>query len=149
MKNKKGFTLIELLAVIAILAILVVIAVPSVLKLFNKGKESAFDTQAKNVFKIAQTQFVSDQLGTGSKSTYCFDGDTIADVVGYGKLDDMDAGANLKYLITFSGDVIIDFRINDGKNFVGLTGTTDVGVKVEDIKSDTSLDIPGDEITCP
>ncbi|MEG1143261.1 MAG: type II secretion system protein, partial [Bacilli bacterium] len=65
MKNKKGFTLIELLAVIAILAILVVIAVPSVLKLFNKGKESAFDTQAKNVFKIAQTQFVSDQLGTG------------------------------------------------------------------------------------
>jgi len=70
MKNKKGFTLVELLAVIAILAILVIIALPNVLELFTNARKSAFHTEVREVFKQAQTQFVTDSVqvtGSGSR----------------------------------------------------------------------------------
>lgn len=68
--NKKGFTLVELLAVIAILAILVIIALPNVLKMFNDSKKNSFVNETREVFKTAQTQFVSDNLTHPGAITY-------------------------------------------------------------------------------
>ncbi|MDD6652255.1 MAG: prepilin-type N-terminal cleavage/methylation domain-containing protein [Clostridium sp.] len=68
--NKKGFTLVELLAVIAILAILVIIALPNVLKMFNDSKKNSFVNETREVFKTAQTQFVSDNLANPGAVTY-------------------------------------------------------------------------------
>ena len=68
--NKKGFTLVELLAVIAILAILVIIALPNVLKMFNDSKKNSFVNETREVFKTAQTQFVSDNLTHPGAVTY-------------------------------------------------------------------------------
>ena len=58
---KKGFTLVELLAVIAILAILIILALPNVLGLFMSSKESAFVTEAQNVYKVAQEERLIDK----------------------------------------------------------------------------------------
>ena len=68
MKNKKGFTLVELLAVIAILAILVIIALPNVMGMFNEAKKSSFTTELKEIYKVAQQQWISDSMfNTGEK----------------------------------------------------------------------------------
>jgi len=68
MNGKKGFTLVELLAVIAILAILVIIALPNVMGMFNEAKESSFKTELKNIYKVAQQQWISDSMfSTGEK----------------------------------------------------------------------------------
>ena len=67
--NKKGFTLVELLAVIAILAILVIIALPNVLDLFTSARKSAFHTEVREVFKQAQTQFVTDSVLVSGSNT--------------------------------------------------------------------------------
>ena len=68
MKNRNGFTLIELLAVVAILAILVIVALPNVMGMFNEAKESAFTTELKQVYKVAQQQWVMDSMmSTGTK----------------------------------------------------------------------------------
>ena len=60
--KKKGFTLVELLAVIAILAILVIIALPNVMGMFNTAKKNSFTTEVKELYKIAQQQWISDSM---------------------------------------------------------------------------------------
>ncbi len=62
MKNKKGFTLVELLAVIAILAILVIIALPNVMGMFRTAKKNSFETEVKNIYKVAQQQWMMDSM---------------------------------------------------------------------------------------
>ena len=70
MKNKKGFTLVELLAVIAILAILVIIALPNVMGMFNSAKKSSFTTELKEVYKVAQQQWMMDSMTTTGDQVY-------------------------------------------------------------------------------
>ena len=47
--KKNGFTLIELLAVIIILSVIALIAIPSVNKIVNQSKRSAFEVSANNL----------------------------------------------------------------------------------------------------
>ena len=70
MKNKKGFTLVELLAVIAILAILVIIALPNVMGMFNSAKKSSFTTELKEVYKVAQQEWMMDSMTTTGDQVY-------------------------------------------------------------------------------
>ena len=70
MKKNKGFTLVELLAVIAILAILVIIALPNVMGMFNEAKKSSFTTELKEVYKVAQQQWMMDSMTSTGDQVY-------------------------------------------------------------------------------
>lgn len=48
-RNEKGFTLVELMIVIIILAVLTGIAVPSYMALRNRARESATESEMKNI----------------------------------------------------------------------------------------------------
>ena len=71
MKNKKGFTLVELLAVIAILAIIAILIIPNVIKLYERGREEAFEVQIRKIIKAAETKNQSDFLEGGLSMGYC------------------------------------------------------------------------------
>ena len=68
--NKKGFTLVELLAVISILAVLVIIEHPNVMGIFNSAKKTSFQTEVKQVYRVAQTAWVNDSLFTTGVQEY-------------------------------------------------------------------------------
>ena len=68
--KRKGFTLVELLAVIAILAILVIIALPNVMGMFNTAKENSFKTEVKEIFKVAQNQWMQDSMYSTNIKSY-------------------------------------------------------------------------------
>lgn len=78
--NKKGFTLIELLAVIVILAILILLAMPSVLKLTENARKSAFETEAESIITAAKTKYSQDMLN-GTNPQSCYSLDDLSDVV--------------------------------------------------------------------
>ncbi|MEG1306059.1 MAG: type II secretion system protein [Bacilli bacterium] len=135
MKTKKGFTLIELLAVIAILAILVVIAVPSVLKLFNKGKESTFVSQAKTIYKAAKDQYTIDALGgstlAGTPITYNSSNKLSIDVastVDYTIVvtQGSDKGVNVTSFIVIEGKKQIIGKDENGNGIIDIEEITNV-----------------------
>ena len=68
--KKKGFTLVELLAVIAILAILVIIALPNVMGMFNTAKKNSFMTEVKQIYRVAQSSWVTDTIFTTNDLEY-------------------------------------------------------------------------------
>ena len=68
--KKKGFTLVELLAVVAILAILVIIAIPNILKLFNQARRNVFETEVREIYKAAQSEWMKDSLFKSEEKTY-------------------------------------------------------------------------------
>ena len=68
--KKQGFTLVELLAVIAILAILVIIALPNIMSMFGNARKNSFTTEIKEIYKVAQQQWISDSLFTTSDKEY-------------------------------------------------------------------------------
>ena len=68
--KKKGFTLVELLAVIAILAILVIIALPNVMGMFNSAKKNSFTTEVKQIYKLAQQEWISDSMFNTTEKEY-------------------------------------------------------------------------------
>ena len=72
-KNKKGFTLVELLAVIVILALLMILAMPSILKLTENAKYSAFQTALKKMVNTAETTYQSEQLTLEGTRHYTYD----------------------------------------------------------------------------
>ncbi|MEG2457500.1 MAG: type II secretion system protein [Bacilli bacterium] len=118
MKNKKGFTLIELLAVIAILAILVVLTVPNILGMFNKGKVSAFVTQAKQIFDSVEASYTTDMIDGGEVSlTYCNDGTkSLPEGVS------VSSDNKVKYFVTINSEgKITKFQISDGTYGYNLT----------------------------
>lgn len=51
---KKGFTLVELLVVIVILGLIALVVYPSVIKIINDSRESAYESQIKIVEKAAK-----------------------------------------------------------------------------------------------
>jgi len=70
MKKENGFTLVELLAVVAILAILVIIALPNVMGMFNQAKENSFTTEIKEIYKVAQQQWMMDSMMSTKDQVY-------------------------------------------------------------------------------
>lgn len=59
--KKKGFTLVELLAVIVILAIILAIAVPSITKLIDNQRKSAFESSIKLIIKNLEVKLLGDE----------------------------------------------------------------------------------------
>lgn len=101
--NKKGFTLVELLAVIAILAILVIIAMPNVLKMFNESKKNTFLTEAKAIYKQAETEIIQRTMAG-----------TLTDTISSGDHTKMKMdGKNLDYIITIKNSKITAIKVND------------------------------------
>ena len=108
--NRKGFTLVELLAVIAILAILVIIALPNIMGMFNDAREKSFTTETKEIYKVAQQQWVSDSLyGTGEKVYSNTKTDSCAN-----KLN-LSGRKNLEYYIKINkGGKVTEYYATDG-----------------------------------
>lgn len=125
--KKNGFTLIELLAVIAILAILVVIAVPTVLQLFQDAKKNTFVTQAQEIYKAAEQQYISDQIGGTTVTSYCYDG------TAHTTLLDLSGSQSITYEIIFTSDAISSFSIADDTWGVVLASTP----AIDDIPDET------------
>ena len=143
--KKRGFTLVELLAVIAILAILVIIALPNVMKLFNRAKEQAFETELKEIYKTAQQQWIADSMFNTQERVYAKKRDSNCE-----HTLDMTGRSELEYYIKIdkSGNVVT-YKASDGTYQYSYTGTN---LKIEDIsgieqisKLDNSDIIP---ITC-
>ncbi len=125
MKNNKGFTLVELLAVIAILAILVIIALPNVMGMFNQAKKNSFTTELKNIYKVAQQQWMTDSMiDTGDQVYSRCDTCTTKSLQLSGRTE-------LDYLIVLnkSGDVV-EYYATDGTYQFGYNGD---GLFIEDI----------------
>lgn len=126
----KGFTLIELLAVIAILAILIIIAVPTVLKIFKEAKKNAFITQAQNVLKAAEQQYMADSItGNGETNiTYSSEGEKLK----------LSGTGNLSYEIQFNNGVITFFKLNqeDYCMYLDIEELELDKIKIDDIKSE-------------
>ena len=125
--KKHGFTLVELLAVIAILAILVIVALPNVMKLFNRAKQNAFETEIKEVFKTAQQQWIADSMFKTEEKVYARTKSNNCT----NKLD-LTGRNELEYYIKLdkSGKVVA-YYATDGSYQYSYSGT---GLKIEDIK---------------
>ena len=125
--KKKGFTLVELLAVIAILAILVVIVLPNVMYLFNKAKKESFETETKEVYKLAQQQWMSESMFTTEDKHYArtSSGECINSL-------DMTGRNEFEYYIKIdkSGNIIKLYTYDGTYQYV-YSGT---GLKIEDIQ---------------
>ena len=128
--NKKGFTLVELLAVIAILAILVVIAIPNVVRMFNKSKQNVFESEVKEIIRIAEQNFLNDYFNTKGKTfSYCKDGtcDNNLDMIGR---------ENLEYYIEMNSQGEIEkIYVTDGTYQYTKNGK----IKVEDVEDSQTI----------
>ena len=141
--NKKGFTLIELLAVIAILAILVVLAVPAILDIFNTSKKNAFVTQAQTIYKAAEEEYLTKQLGTTPVYTFCKSGNSSSNPLSLQGTKDVD------YIVTFGNSganlgKVISIKVKQGTNGISLpeSGTNPVNIAeitAEKISSDVTI----------
>ena len=108
--KKKGFTLVELLAVIAILAILVIIALPNIMSLFNKAKQSSFETEVKQVYKLAKAQWMSDSFGLNGEKVYSQNSNGCTN-----SLKNMNTRNNLNYFVKLNGTgKVIELYVTDG-----------------------------------
>lgn len=145
--NKKGFTLVELLAVIAILAILVIIALPNIMSMFNQARQNSFTTEVKEIYKMAQQQWISDSMLETKPITY----QRLNGVVGsYGTSDtekglDMSGRTELDYAIQFdkAGNVI-KYVATDNTYYFEFTGSASAPLKIEDIGTEEN---PVDSLT--
>ena len=123
--KKNGFTLVELLAVIAILAILVIIALPNIMSMFGDARKNSFTTELKEIYKVAQQQWISDSLYTTGEKVYSrCDGCS-------GTQLELSGRTQLKYSIKIdkSGKVT-NYYATDGTYQYSYEGP---GLKIEDI----------------
>ena len=101
--KRQGFTLVELLAVVAVLAILVILALPNVLGLFTSSKESAFVTEAQNVYRVAGEEWVMDSMNSGGPVEYSSRGNQLINLskstLGY--YVRLDSSGNILHLIVY------------------------------------------------
>ena len=137
--NRKGFTLVELLAVIAILAILVIIALPNIMSMFNEARKNSFTTEIKEIYKVAQQQWISDSLFTTSEKVYsrcesCS-----------GKSLDMSGRTQLEYYIKIDkGGRVSEYYASDGTYQYGYDSGD---LKIEDINNiETIANLSEDDV---
>ena len=138
--NKKGFTLVELLAVIAILAILVIIALPNIMSMFNQARKNSFTTEIKEIYKVAEQQWISDSLFTTSEKVYSRCESCT------GKSLDMSGRTQLEYYIRIdkSGKVV-EYYATDGSYQYSFNNSS--GLKIEDITDvDTVADLQPNQV---
>ena len=134
--KKKGFTLVELLAVIAILAILVLIAIPNVMRIFNKSKQDAFETEVKEIIRIAQQNFLKDYYKPGEKTySYCMDGTCENNL-------DMTARDSLEYYVEMNSKGEIEkIFVTDGT----FQYTKNGNIRPDDVKDSQTIANINDE----
>ena len=132
--RKKGFTLIELLAVIAVLAILVLLALPRIVDLFRQAKYDAFETEVKEIYKQAQTDWINDSLKVSGARVYSrIDGEACVNEL------NLSGGKDTDYIIEMdSNGNITRFRVSDKNYQLVYNGT---GLKIEDINNTSVVDI--------
>ena len=101
---KKGFTLIELLAVILILGIIALIAIPTVNKIVNEAKLSAYRVTVDNTLKAVETHCKLDLLKNNKPNLIytLYDGEFIDDIDIKGSLPKegyitLDSNCNIDY----------------------------------------------------
>ena len=146
--NKKGFTLVELLAVIAILAILVIIALPNIMSMFNDARKNSFTTELKEIYKVAQQQWISDSLfGTGEKVYSSTSSQTCPHPL------DMSGRKNLNYYIRINkAGKVVEYHASDGTYQYTYDGDsleiTDIDnpVSIADLGSNLQITIECDGI---
>lgn len=126
MKNNKGFTLVELLAVVAILSLLVIIALPNIMAMFKDAKENAFLNECKQIYKTAQSQWMTDSMFNTDSQTYvrCKSGVCPQALK-------MSGREELEYYVKFNkSGQIVNLYATDGSYQYSYNGP---GLKVEDI----------------
>ena len=134
MKDKNGFTLVELLAVIAILAILVIVTLPNVMGMFNQAKERSFITELKNIYRVAQQEWVTESMAETKSIVYSRCSTCT------GKSLDLSGRKQLDYFIKLSksGD-IIEFHANDGTYQFSYTGPGLISTNITSVKQISNL----------
>ena len=146
--NRRGFTLVELLAVIAILAILVIIALPNIMSMFNQARKNSFTTELKEIYKVAQQQWISDSLFSTNEKVYSkTQSQSCAHPL------DLSGRSNLEYYIRIdkSGKVV-EYHASDGSYQYSYEGNelaiTDIDnpVSIADLGSNPKISIECDGI---
>ena len=138
--KKNGFTLVELLAVIAILAILVIIALPNIMSMFNQARKNSFTTEIREIYKVAQQQWISDSLFTTSEKVYSRCSSCS------GKSLDMSGRSQLEYYIKIdkSGKVV-EYYATDGSYQYSYNNTGGLNIEdIEDVK--VVSDLPSNQV---
>ena len=142
--NKKGFTLVELLAVVAILSILVIIALPNVMGMFNEAKKNSFIIEAKNIYQIAEQQYINDSMFNTSEREYSRNQTcekTELELTGRSQLDyfiKFDKGGNvIQYYVS---DGTYQFLYNGAGGKLEITDITDAE-EVAKLENDAILDV--------
>ena len=138
MKNRNAFTLVELLAVIAILAILVIIALPNVMGMFNSAKKNSFMTEVKQIYKVAQQQWINDSMFSTSNQEY-----GRCNGCSYKELS-LTGRKEIKYHIKLdkAGNVIY-YKVDDGTYSFLYTGN---GLDITSITEDQIVASTGEEV---
>ena len=147
--KKRGFTLVELLAVVAIIAVLVIIALPNVLNLFNDAKKSSFETEVKNIYSVAEKEYVNDSLNSSGNKIYAYCKNDNC-----GKNLKLSGGRDVEYLIEFdsSGKVIKYFAKNGSYqySYIGdglkITEISDSKL-IADLKEEDKITITSEGVT--
>ena len=140
MKNKNGFTLVELLAVISILTILVIIALPNVIGMFNDAKGKSFATECKQIYKVAQQQYVNDSLFETQERTYAK-----CETQNCGTELDLSGRSNIQYFIKFNkAGKVTEFYVTDGDYQYTYEGSDLLPTDIIDVEA--IADIPEEDV---
>ena len=130
--NKKGFTLIELLAVIAIVSILAIVVIPNVVESVKKSRRNTFLTEAREVYKAAERQYVYDKAKGFNTIKYqrgynIYSGSDVKEL-------DLTGRSDYDYLVVInaSGNIVY-FLVEDGNHKIEL-GDNSNEVLFKDIK---------------
>ena len=138
MKNKNGFTLVELLAVIAILAILVIIALPNVMGMFNSAKKSSFMTEVKQIYKVAQQEWINDSMFNTSTKEY-----GRCNGCSYKELG-LSGRKEIKYYIKIDkAGTVLKYKVNDGTYEYYYSGN---GLNIEEISLEDVVAASSDDL---
>ena len=136
MKKSNGFTLIELLAVIAILALLVLMALPAILRMYRSASISIFENEVKNVYKAAQTQFISYSATLDANGRFTYENET--------NPLEMIENRNLKYCIVIDiNGRIKNINVSNGKYSYSKSGS-DLKIGNIDVENSNDIELESD-----